>query len=428
MTQILLDAALAGTRSRAQAMLDGEPLQQAFLAWLHPGLTYGRDWSGLATELAAQLKAAGRSAQAVAALGFLVGAGHHDDAATRDAFLGGMRWIMGRTVVGSASSVALVHPVLLLGMVVGTLACDDAAAWDALRHWHSSLSDQLGTPHDDSTPRWQLELGGFIRQRLTSDLSIAPALTTANKVALALARRGLLTLELEQAEAEAAATGVLGALLRLYFVDAEDFAFGLAAYEHLAATSEHPRLKTPELHDVALALSRLQAALRRWTWEDAPKVVGGTARKWHVDHEYHFQNLLTAVFIPLFSDLKDEEWLASLGPKKPRADLVVPSLKLVIEVKFWRGGVQASAMVSQIAEDVGLYRKRGSPYLHIVPVIWDDGARIEQHAHLISGLNDLEGVLHPTIVSRPAAMVGDDSPAKPAKKTRATRTPARKAR
>mgnify|MGYP003342464234 CR=1 FL=1 len=107
---------------------------------------------------------------------------------------------MGRTVVGSASSVALVHPVLLLGMVVGTLACDDAAAWDALRHWHASLSDQLGTPHDDSTPRWQLELGGFIRQRLTADLSIAPALTTANKVVLALARRGLLTLELGQAE------------------------------------------------------------------------------------------------------------------------------------------------------------------------------------------------------------------------------------
>lgn len=426
MTQILLDAALAGTRSRAQAMLGGEPLQRAFLAWLHPGLTYGRDWSGLAAELAGQLKAAGRSAQAVAALGFLVGAGHHDDAATRDAFLGGMRWIMGRTVAGSASSVALAHPVLLLGMVVGTLACDDAAAWNALRHWHASLSDQLGTPHDDSTPRWQLELGGFVRQRLTLDLSIAPALTTANKVLLALARRGLLTLELGQAEAEAAAMGVLGALLRVDFVDAEDFAFGLAAYEHLAATSEHPRLRAPELHDVALALSRLQAALRRWTWEDAPKVVGGTARKWHVDHEYHFQNLLTAVFVPLFSDLKDEEWLASLGPKKPRADLVVPSLKLVIEVKFWRAGVQASAMVSQIAEDVGLYRKRGSPYLYIVPVIWDDGARVEQHAHLISGLNELEGVLHPTIVSRPAAMVDDDSPVKPAKKARAARPPPRK--
>ena len=51
MTQILLDAALAGMRSRAQAMLDGEPLQRALLAWLHPGLTYDRDCSGLAVKV-----------------------------------------------------------------------------------------------------------------------------------------------------------------------------------------------------------------------------------------------------------------------------------------------------------------------------------------------------------------------------------------
>jgi hypothetical protein len=241
----------------------------------------------------------------------------------------------------------------------------------------------------------QESIASFVRLRLAMDMLTTPTVTEANKVLLALARRGVLKLEIGQSRAEAAANGVLEALLRPALVDAEDAAFALAAYEHLAATSEHPRLRAPELHDVAIALSRLQAALRRWTWEAAPKVNGGSARKWHVDHEYHFQNLLTAVFTALFSDLKDEEWLASLGPKKPRADLVVPSLKLVIEVKFWRAGVQASAMVSQIAEDIGLYRKKGSPYLHVVPVIWDDGARAEEHAYLIGGLSELEGVCIP---------------------------------
>lgn len=425
MTQILLDAALASTRARARTMLDGEPLQRAFLAWLHPEVASSRDWNGLAADLAGQLKSAGRSAQAVAALGFLIGAGKCDTA-SREAFLGGMRWIVGRTVAGSASSMALQHPMLLLGMMVGTRACDDTTAWDALRDWYASLSAQVSAPCDDSTPHWQLELAGFVRQGLAVALPITPTLTEPNQVLLALARRGVLTLELGQPGAEAAATGVLEALRRPPFVDAEDAAFVLAAYEHLAATSEHPRLRAPELHDVALALSRLQAALRRWTWEDAPKVTGGTARKWHIDHEYHVQNLLTAVFTALFADLKDEEWLASLGPKKPRADLVVPSLNLVIEVKFWRAGVQASAMVSQIAEDVGLYRKKGSPYLHVVPVIWDDGARAEQHAHLIGGLSELEGVLHPTIVSRPASMTDNKALPKSVKTARQrARGPAR---
>jgi hypothetical protein len=359
-------------------------------------------------------------------LGFLVSSGQHDDSA-KDAFLAGVRWIVGRNVVGSASSVALVHPLLQLGLVAGTLACSDAAVWNMLCDWHLRLRDQLGAPSDDSTSSWQLELADFVHQRIAMDLAAVPVLNKANTILLALARRSLLTLDMGQPEAEVVAAGVLGALLRLDFVDPEDAAFGLAAYEHLAATSEHPRLRAPELHDVALALGRLQAAMRRWTWEEAPKVIGGTARKWSIDHEYHFQNLLTAVFTPLFSDLKDEEWLASLGPKKPRADLVVPSLKLVIEVKFWRAGLQASAMVSQIAEDVGLYRKKGGPYRHIVPVIWDDGARAEQHAYLISGLNELEGVVHPTIVSKPAFMI-DGVVAKQPNKARAARPTTRKAR
>lgn len=402
MPQLLLDAALAGTCSRAKAMLGGEPLQQAFLAWLHPALTLEKDWQDTAAELATTLKSAGRSVQAVAALGFLVGAGqdrHQDD------FLAGARWLVGRNVAGSASAGALLQPMLLLGILVGCLSCGDAAVWSSLRAWHANLSDQSAVPQGDAIRRWPQDLAMLVRLRLNSEMTDLPSIAVANPVLLALARRGLLKAELVESEEQSVTSEVLNTLLRPDSLDPELAAFVLAAYEYLSSTVEHPRLRAPELSDVALALSRLQAALRRWTWEDAPKVVGGTARKWHIDHEYHFQNLLTAVFTALFTDLKDEEWLSSIGPKKPRADLVVPSLQLVIEVKFWRVGTSAAKMVSEIAEDCSLYRKKNSPYLHVVPVIWDNGARTEEHAYLARGLEELPGVLYPTIVSRPAAMV-----------------------
>lgn len=405
MPQFLLNAALSGARDRAASLLDVEPLQQTFLAWVQPGLAMNRDWAGLASVLGDQLKTAGRSTQAVAALGFLVAAGQAN--AAEQAFGGGVEWIVGRHVVGSATSQTLSHPLVLLGMTVGTLARRDASAWQLLREWYAGLRDQISMPRGDSIPNWHSQLANFVQQRLTLEMAIVPCTNQIDLAMLAMARHGLAKLELAGSDADAAAASALGILLRQDFADAEEAALCVTAYEHLAATCEHPRLQVPELHDVALALARLQAAMRRWTWEDAPKVPGGSTRKWHIDHEYHFQNFLTAVFTPLFADLKDEEWLSSLGPKKPRADLVVASLKLVIEVKFWRAHVSASTMVSQIAEDVGLYRKKGSPYMHIIPVIWDDAARIEQHAYLLNGLNELQGVVHPTIVSRPAGMVNE---------------------
>lgn len=416
MSQLLLNAALSGARDRAASLLDAEPLQRTFLAWVQPGLAVDRDWVGLASRLSDQLKAAGRSTQAVAALGFLVAAGQTDEAAEQ-AFGGGVEWVVGRHVVGFATSQALAHPLVLLGMTVGTLARGDASAWQMLKDWYAELRDQISPPRGESTPSWQSQLADFVHQRLALEMTIVPCANQIDLTVLALSRRGLAKLELAGSDADAAAASALDTLLRQDFADAEEAAWCVTAYDHLAATCEHPRLQAPELHDVALALPRLQAAMRRWTWEDAPKVQGGSTRRWNIDHEYHFQNLLTAVFTPLFADLKDEEWLSSLGPKKPRADLVVPSLKLVIEVKFWRANVSASAMVSQIAEDVGLYMKKKSPYLHIVQVIWDDAGRAEQHAYLINGLNELQGVVHPTIVSRPASMILEASPV-PSGKTR----------
>lgn len=46
--------------------------------------------------------------------------------------------------------------------------------------------------------------------------------------------------------------------------------------------------------DVVTVLQRVSAGLDQWTWEDQPRVRNGTARQWHVDHEYHVQNLLWA--------------------------------------------------------------------------------------------------------------------------------------
>src|SRR3546814_11929803 len=124
--------------------------------------------------------------------------------------------------------------------------------------------------------------------------------------------------------------------------DPEQAALDLAAFHYLAQGAAQIDLRAPSLDDVGLLLRRLPPGLRRWTWDEQKKTPNSTAQKWAVENEYHFQNLLCAVLAPVLPDLRDEEWLASVGQKKPRADLVVPSLqdwKSVVEGRSGSGRV-----------------------------------------------------------------------------------------
>ena len=84
---------------------------------------------------------------------------------------------------------------------------------------------------------------------------------------------------------------------------------------------------------------------------------------------------------------------------------MVPSLHLVIEVKYWRTKSSPQDLISQIGEDVSLYLKRGSPYRRVLPIIWDQGRRTEQYDLLIAGLSEIRDVVIPVVIAQPAFMV-----------------------
>src|SRR5208282_25921 len=100
-------------------------------------------------------------------------------------------------------------------------------------------------------------------------------------------------------------------------------------------------------------------------------------------------------------DLKDEEYFASLGQKQPRTDLFVPSLKLIVEVKFLRANDKITKIIDEIGSDASLYLKEGTDYSGIVAFIWDDSRRTEEHALLRNGLREIRGILDAVIVPRP---------------------------
>ena len=180
-------------------------------------------------------------------------------------------------------------------------------------------------------------------------------------------------------------------------------------YEKGLFISSQSALGSFSLEDVTELLKGVPAGLRRWTWEPKSRTQGGTPRQWYIENEYHVQNLLYFLLAAVFADIIEEEYTGAVGQKKPRVDLVIPSLKLVIEIKFWYDKDKPQRIIEEIAEDTSLYLAQGSPHEQIIAFIWDDSRRTEEHRLLKSGLRNLKGIFDVVIVSRPWRMADNTS-------------------
>ncbi len=106
----------------------------------------------------------------------------------------------------------------------------------------------------------------------------------------------------------------------------------------------------------------------------------------------------------MFPDLKDEEYFPSIGQKQPRTDLYIPSMKLIIEVKFLRSTDTMTKIIDELASDASLYLSAGTDYSGIIAFVWEDSRRIEEHPLLRKGLRRIRGILAAVIVSRAGSM------------------------
>ena len=158
------------------------------------------------------------------------------------------------------------------------------------------------------------------------------------------------------------------------------------------------------IQNLVRLLERVPAGLRRWAWEERARTRGGEVRKWHIDNEYHVQDLLYFLLAPVFPDLKDEEYFPSLGQKQPRTDLFIPSMKLIIEVKFLRQTDNVTKIIDELGSDASLYLSAGTDYSGIIAFIWDDSRRNEEHSLLQNGLRQIRGIFDAVIISRPGRM------------------------
>jgi len=156
--------------------------------------------------------------------------------------------------------------------------------------------------------------------------------------------------------------------------------------------------------DLCNYLNNITPNLRRWTWELKPRTQGAEIVRWQINNEYHVQNLLYTLLAPIFPDIKDEENLPSIGQKKPRIDLYIPSLHTLIEVKYRKNTSKSfSELIGEIGEDASLYLSSESySDAKVIVFLWDQTRSTQEHATFKMGIKSISGINECIIANSPS--------------------------
>ncbi|MBN8183380.1 hypothetical protein [Roseibium aggregatum] len=281
----------------------------------------------------------------------------------------------------------------LLGVALGTATYDDSGTQQWLINLLTLSSKEVA--NDD----WQV---GLIRAGKVclgeTGLKIAP-----KDLAVALAAKGLI----EPTTEDLREGWTLSLSLKQHQCGPERDAVRLTAFDYVLARLGQITIGAMTRESLVQLLRSISRSMRLWTFESKQRTPKSAIARWEVENEYHVQNLLWAILAPVLSDLEDEENLPSIGYKNPRADLCVPSLRTIIEVKFMRRAGQAACanIIEEIAADASLYLSKTTDYDNIVCFVWDDCAQTEQHDELKAGLEAIPGVSAAVILPRPSKMI-----------------------
>jgi hypothetical protein len=150
---------------------------------------------------------------------------------------------------------------------------------------------------------------------------------------------------------------------------------------------------------VARLLGQFESCLRRWRWDSTELKI---PVRWLIRSEREVQDILWVILRSAFADLEDEDTLPKFGHSTYRADLGIPSLGLLIEVKFARSAAEFKEIEKQVLEDIVPYLRSPERYRQVLVFIYDDSCSVQEHETTRQALASVQGVAEVLIASRPS--------------------------
>lgn len=319
-------------------------------------------------------------------------------------------------VFGGAKAPFCSDAIALLGLALGAHRVGGTIV-DDIHRWMTNFID-LKSP---SLPIWKkiIMFATLDVLEKTSDERISNIGTANSDLILSLSSKGILCFENIEFD------DVYHSICNNTISGESEIVLLAARLQAIHYLSNHlplVALSKPTADQVVKVMENVPSALRRWTWEDKAKSIKSTVQKWDIENEYHVQNLLYVILAALFPDIESEFYLEPVGDQNPRADIGLPSINTIIEVKFMRPTMSFKDLTDQIAADASLYfRGNGvfmNKYTQMIVFVWDNSNRSAHYNTFRKGSNSLDRVYDTVIIGRPNSMSDTKQRVIPKKKSK----------
>lgn len=109
-------------------------------------------------------------------------------------------------------------------------------------------------------------------------------------------------------------------------------------------------------------------------------------RPFLIEDEYDVQDLLHALLLTLFDDIRPEDAVPSLGGKSSRLDFLLKKEKIVVEAKMTRKNLRDGEIGEQLFIDIKCYQAHPDCQM-LVCFVYDPGHYLKNPKALESDLN-----------------------------------------
>lgn len=401
-SRLLIEDAEISLKRRIASIRGSSDLTEAFVGWILRDSESQYVDLQLAAKTAASRQGAARTYRDVAILGFAVSILPRQEVLGK-ALQTDLEWMSGRKPFAANRLPDFeVDGLALLGMAQG-LICSERENTHKVREWLSALLPKsLERGRLESWDRSLILAAQLSLQKGTSQSTLLEPLEA--DLAVALAARGIIKVDTE--EEKKALNLILTSNHSEQQVDRA--ATQLAVLDWLK--QQVPTIFTGRatLAEVVKILEAIPRSLQHWCWEEQARTSKAPANpvKWDIQNEYHIQDLLWTILAPIFPDLEDEENLPSIGHKHPKCKLGIPSLRLIIEVKFVYNETNSEfdEIIESVAADTNLYLSEAFNYDKAIAFVWDNSSQTEQHSLLRQALQKIKGLMEAIVVPRPKKM------------------------
>jgi len=152
---------------------------------------------------------------------------------------------------------------------------------------------------------------------------------------------------------------------------------------------------------LSFLLSKFQAAMKRWRFDSDDL---RSPIRWPIHSEREVQDIIWLMLRPYFDDLIDEENLPQFGHSSYKPDFALPSLNVLLEVKYTRSASDFKKTEKQIMEDSVGYLANTSKYNKIIVFIYDHSSSVQEHDQTQRALKQIDCIEDVIIVSRPSQL------------------------